>query len=271
MRIARVVLALLLVVGVGILLGRPAYRNWKRQRFLAQAQAFLVKGDFANASLSARQVLSLSPSNLVACQIMAGMAERAGSPALLDWRRRIAEISPTPENRLRLASTALRLQRPPYLQTAQILEDLRAGATNLPAFHVVSAELAIRLNELDAAQTHFQAAARLEPTNELHQLNLATLRIGSTNAALAAEGRAVLESLCRSTNLGAVALRSLATDSLRRQDFAAAAAWFAQLVIHPRCTTEDRLLHLDLLFRDKSPEFTPYLESLKQRASDERG
>jgi tetratricopeptide (TPR) repeat protein len=197
---------------------------------------------------------------------MAGWAEKAGSPALLDWRRRIAEVSPTLENRLLLASTALRLQRPPYPLTAQILDDLRAEATNLPAFHVVSAELALRLKELDAAQAHFQAAARLEPTNELYQLNLAALRLASTNAALAAESRATLESLRQSANLGAVALGWLVQDCLRRQDFAAAAAWSAQLVAHPRCTTEQRLQCLDLLLPGKGPEFTSYLESFKQRA-----
>jgi hypothetical protein len=266
-KLALVALALLLLVGgAGIWWGRPAYRSWKQRRLLAQAQMFLAKGDYRNVSLSARQVLSLNPSNLAACQLMAGLAEMAGSPALMDYRRRIAEVSPTPENRLLLASTALRLQRPPYPLAAQILDDLRAGATNLLAFHVVSAELAIRLNELDAAQAHLQAAARLEPTNELHRLNLATLRLGSTNAALAAEGRAVLESLRQSTNLAVVALGSLVKDSLRRKDFAGAATWSAQLITNPRCTPEDRLQHLNLLLRDKGPEFTSYLESLKQRA-----
>jgi Flp pilus assembly protein TadD len=265
-RLALLALALLLLAGAGIWWGRPAYRNWKQRRLLAQAQTFLAKGDLRNASLSARQVLSLNPSNLVACQLMAGWAEKAGSPALLDWRRRIAEVSPSPENRLLLASTALRFQRPPYPLTAQILDDLRAGATNLPAFHVVSAELALRLNELDAAQAHFQAAARLEPTNELYQLNLAALRLVSTNAALAAESRATLESLRQSTNLGAVALGWLVEDCLRRRDTAAAAAWSAQLVAHPRCTTEQRLQRLDLLLTGKGPEFTSYLESFKQRA-----
>ena len=266
-RIAVVAGALLLVTAGAILLGRPAYRNWKQRRFLAQAQAFLAKGEFANASLSAREVLSLNPSNLVACQLMAGMAEKVGSPALLDWRRRIADISPTPENRLVLAATALRLQRAPYPLAAQVLDDLHSGATNLPAFHLVSAELAIRLNELDKAQIHLEAAARLDPTNEMYRLDLATLRLASTNAALAAEGRATLESLCRSTNLGAVALRSLATDAVRRTDFGAAAAWSDQLIANPRCTTEDRLQHLDLLLRDKGPEFASYLGSLKQRGT----
>jgi hypothetical protein len=265
-RLALLALALLLLAGAGIWWGRPAYRDWKQRRLLAQTQTFLAKGDLRNASLSARQVLSLNPSNLVACQLMAGWAEKAGSPALLDWRRRIAEVSPTLENRLLLASTALRFQRPPYPLTAQILDDLRAEATNLPAFHVVSAELALRLKELDAAQAHFQAAARLEPTNELYQLNLAALRLASTNAALAAESRATLESLRQSANLGAVALGWLVEDCLRRQDPAAAAAWSAQLVAHPRCTTEQRLQCLDLLWPGKGPEFMSYLESFKQRA-----
>jgi len=208
------------------------------------------------------------PQSFESCRLPAhgGLGGEGRLAALLDWRRRIAEVSPTPENRLLLASTALRFQRPPYPLTAEILDDLRAGATNLPAFHVVSAELALRLKELDAAQAHFQAAARLEPTNELYQLNLAALRLASTNDALAAESRATLESLRQSANLGAVALGWLVEDCLRRQEFAAAAAWSAQLLAHPRCTTEQRLQCLDLLLPGKGPEFTSYLESFKQRA-----
>ena len=265
-RLAIVALALVLLIGAGIWLGRPPYRSWKERWFVTEAQAFMAKGDYANGSLCARQALALNPSNLVACQLMAGLAEMAGSPALLDWRRRIAELAPTPENRLALASTALRFQQPPYPLAVQILDDLRAGATNLPTFHVVSADLALRSKELEKAESHFAAAARLEPTNDVYKLNLATMRLSSTNAALAAEGRAVLESLRRSTNLGAVALRSLANDSLRHQDLAAAMTWSDQLVANPRCTTEDRLQHLDLLLSGKGLEFSSYLGGLKQRA-----
>jgi tetratricopeptide (TPR) repeat protein len=266
MRLALVALGLLLLAGAGMWWGRPPYRHWKERRFVTEAQAFMAKGDYANGSLCARQALALNPSNLVACQLMAGVAEMVGSPAVLDWRRRLAEVSPTPENRLALAATALRFQQPPYPLAVQILDDLRPGTTNMPIFYVVSADLAIRMKELEKAESHFAAAARLDPTNELYRLNLATLRLGSTNAVLAAEGRAVLESLRRSTDFGAVALRSLASDSLRHQDMAAARTWSDELITNPRCTTEDRLQHLDLLLPGQGLEFMSYLEGLKKGA-----
>jgi len=255
------------MAGAGIWWGRPAYRSRKQRLQLAQAQNYLAKGDLANCSLCARQVLSLDRSNLLACQLMAGLAEKTGSPALLDWRQRIVEVSPTLENRLLLASTALRFQRPPYPLTTRTLDDVRAGATNLPAFHVVAAELGLRLKEPETAQFHFRAAARLDPTNELYQLNLAALCLASTNSAFATEARARLDSLRRSTNLGTFALGWLIEDCLRRQDRASATVWSVQLVAHPRCTTEARLQHLNLLLPGEGPEFTSYLESFKQRAS----
>src|ERR1035437_10495412 len=105
-KLALVALALLLLVaGAGIWWGRPAYRSWKQRRLLAQAQMFLAKGDYRNVSLSARQVLSLNPSNLAACQLMAGLAEMAGSPALMDYCPRNAEGLPPPGNRPLLGST----------------------------------------------------------------------------------------------------------------------------------------------------------------------
>ena len=272
-RLALVALALLLLVGAGIWWGRPAYRNWKQRRLLAQAQAFLAKDDFANGSLSVRQVLSLNPTNLVACQLMAGLAERAGSPALLDWRRRIAEVSPTPENRLLLASTALRLQRPPYPLTAQILDDLRAGSTNLPAFQWSRPSLAIRLNELDAAQTHFQAAARLEPTNELHQLNLAdpAPRLHQCRPRRGRPRRAGRPAPEHEPRRGRPPFAGQA-DSLRRQDLAAAAAWSdavgGQPALHDRGPPP---APQSALAGTKVPDFTSYLASFKQRADHERG
>ncbi len=76
-------------------------------------------------------------------------------------------------------------------------------------YHVVAAELAMKLGRASAAASHFEAAARLEPTNELHQVNLSVLRLQSADDAVASTARATLERLSGSPGVGAVALRWL--------------------------------------------------------------
>src|SRR5437667_7601203 len=126
----------IVVIVIGTLLGfqyfgRPVYKRHKETRSIEQAKGFMVKHDYRNASLSARQTLQVNPNNLEACQIMAELAEMSRSPHLLDWRRRVADLAPTTENKILLASTALRAQGAPYLLTAQILEEIGDSAKDV--------------------------------------------------------------------------------------------------------------------------------------------
>jgi hypothetical protein len=186
----------------------------------------------------------------------------------LSWtgRRRIAEAAPTVENKLLLASSALRAEAPPYPLAAETLEELKGTATNVAAYHAVSAELALRLKRTGEATFQFEQASRLEPTNELYQLNLAVLRLQSTNALAASPARATLESLRASTNVGAVALRWLVADSLGRDDLAAAERFSRQLQTDPRALPDDRLQLLSILRQSKNPEFDAYLSALRKAA-----
>src|SRR5437899_1571896 len=108
----RTVLALGLAASTLVLvswfIARPAYRRHQQTRAIAQAKKFIAEKDFRNASLSARRALAINPANLEACRIMALLAEIAGAPEALAWCQRIAELSPTVENKLALASMALR-------------------------------------------------------------------------------------------------------------------------------------------------------------------
>src|SRR5260370_39734385 len=90
-----VVFASLLVLGF---FARPAYRHYQERRSLEQANGFFARGDFSNASLSARQALQSNPRNLDACRVMAQLAPRSRSPHLLDWLRRIVDLEPPIEN-----------------------------------------------------------------------------------------------------------------------------------------------------------------------------
>src|SRR6266536_2847911 len=121
--IAVAVAAAIAAVGIWFV-GWPAYRQRQERRAVGQAAQFMAKGDWRNASLSARQALQINPRNLEACRIMAELSELSRSPGALDWRRRIAEAAPTIENKLRLAAAAMRLQGPPFSLAIQTLEEI---------------------------------------------------------------------------------------------------------------------------------------------------
>jgi len=258
------------VVVLGLLglwfLGRPAYKRHRESRAVEQAKRYFDQADYRNASLSARQALQANTQNLEACRIMAELAERSRSPYVLDWRHRIVEIAPTIQNRLMLASTALRSQGPPYPLAAQTLDELKDSAGQIAAYHAISAELALRLKRPGEAIAQFEQASRLEPTNELHQLNLAVLLLQSTNEGAPAAARATLERLRTSTNVGNVALRWLVAESLGRDDLSAAGKFSTQLLADPRSVPEDRLQHLTILERSQSSDFKPYLGKLQSDA-----
>src|SRR5688572_11126100 len=120
---------LLIVAGLGVWFGLPAYRASKEKRFAAQALEALQKGENRKALLSAQQVLVLNSNNVTACRVMAELADLSRSPHALVWRRRVAEIEPTRSNKLVFASAALRFEQPPFPLAVQALKELDS-ATN---------------------------------------------------------------------------------------------------------------------------------------------
>lgn len=258
-------------IGLGILgvagwFGHAAYRHFKEQREQGLAQAFLAKGDFRNALLSARQALQLDATNAVACRIMAELADRAHSPETTNYLQRLVQSEPTIENKLRLAAAGLRYEGRPFSRTAEILEALAPVATQRADYHVVAGSLALSTGQLPAAETHFEAAATLNPTNRLFQLNLAVVRLSMTNAAKADLARATMEGLCTDTNFAAAALRALIVDRLAHQAIAAANRYSQQLLAQPEATLSDRLQHLKIIQQLHSDDFASQLQAVQSVA-----
>lgn len=247
--------------------GRSAYRRFQERREQGQAQAFLAKGDFRNALLSARETLALDPTNIPACRVMAEIADRSHSPVALELLRRIAQTEPTTENKLLLAMAGMRYQSAPFPLTAQILEELAPVATNQAGYQVAAASLALSTGHLTDAETHFQAAAALDPTNRLFELNLAVLRLGMTNASKAAAARLLLEQMRTDTNFAPAALRALVADRLAHQDAAAANDYSTQLLACPQATLGDRLQHLRILRQLSDGDFPARLLALQQASA----
>src|SRR5687768_14168088 len=88
--------------------GRPAYRGYRERHSLALAHGFMREGDHKKAWLSVRQVLAMNPNNIEACRMTADLADFSRLPTAVVWRRKVAELAPTIDNRLMLASCALR-------------------------------------------------------------------------------------------------------------------------------------------------------------------
>jgi hypothetical protein len=260
-------LAILAALAGTCRLGLRHYRRYQEQRWTKEAQVFLAHSDYRDAALSARKVLTLNPNNLQACHIMETLADMAHSPVALDWQRHIVQIEPSIENQLMLAGVGLQYQSPPFPLTTQILQDLAHTATNNVAYHVVAAQLALSLNQLAEAKTHLGIATRLDPTNHLFALNLATVRLASTNETEAAQGRAELEKFLTDPNLKLSALRSLVADRLAHKDFAAANSFSTQLLANTEANLGDHLQQLGILLQLKSADFNDSLATLQHDAA----
>ena len=259
--VAGVVLALV------VFPGRSVYRHLKEKHSAAQAQAFYSKGDYRNAWLSAQQAWLANSNNAQACLIMAKVSDLAHSPATLDWCLRLVKISPAITNQLLLASMGLRYQGPPYPLTSQVLEEMAASAAGMANYHIVSAELDLSLHRMADAEKQFEAACQLEPTNRLFQLNLAVIRLSSTNNFSADDARAKLKQFSSDANLGLPALRSLIADRLLHDDAPGALNYSTQLLANVQATLNDRLQNLGILKRLQSPALNAQLNGLQRDAA----
>jgi tetratricopeptide (TPR) repeat protein len=246
---------------------RPVYHRYKERRSLGLAECFMKQAEYKKAWLSVRQVLALNPTNIEGCRIAADLADLSHSPAAVGWRQKIAELSPTTDNRLMLASCALRNEVPPYPLATKTLESLARDATNQASYHVLSAERAIRLNLIAEAVQHLEAAMRLDPTNQVHALNVAVLRLQSSDPSTAAQARSRLHALSAHPEYGLIALRSLATDSFNRKDWPAAIQFSSRVLTNTNSTFADRIQHLSILqgteIGDRSSKFGPNSQGAK--------
>ena len=252
----------LAVMAIG--LGRPAFRHFKETRSLARARAFAAKGDYRSAVLSLRVALALNSSNVVAARLMADILDRGQSPSSLAWRKRVAELEPSFNNQLVLAACVLRYEQPPFSTAAQALEGCRSVGETNTAYHLLASQLALKLGRLADAETHWQSAVRLDPTNRQYQLNLATIRLRSTDAKTADAARHAMAQLSTDPVLGIATLRSLAADSLSRRDLAAAEDYSRRLQTQPQATLEDRLLYLTVLSENHSPDLSQSLAHVQR-------
>jgi len=253
--------------------GYRGYKVWKQNHMMTLAHEFIAKSDGKNALLCVQQVLASNPRNLEASRLMAQMLEAARSQGALLWRSRIVEMNPKSlEDRLALAQTALALQD--YATATNALGGINAVGRKTAGYHNVAGAVAAAANQTAQAQTHFLEAIRLEPQNPAPQLNLAVVRLHSTNESSMVEARAALNRLCANptnSTLRCLALRELVVDAMRFKQNEGALALSRELVQQTNSVFRDRLLRLDVLRETRNAEFKPTLATFQRNAESEPG
>ncbi len=260
---AALVLSLLLVAGIGSYRG---YKIWTQDHSLKLARQFAAKSDLNNALLSLRKALLANPANLEACRLMADLAEGAKSPNAVFWRSRLVELEPDAlTNRFALVRAAIGAGDTAL--AAKTLAEVKPEAKQTAAYHKMAGAVALATGRYPEAEQHFSEAMRAEPDNPIPRLSLAVLRLQRADPQLAAAARAVLEGLRTNALVRPEALRPLAVDALRHQQYARALGLTAELLREPHASFNDRLLELEILHAADQPRFATALAALQHQAA----
>lgn len=211
-----VVVLALVAAGVSAWAGRPAYQRWRTARAVAQAHAFLARGDLAGARLALGTALRTRPDD-AALAALADYYEQAGSPEAVAVRRELWQRQPEDfAARLAWAGAALRFDDRPTARLAL------AGCTAEQKQTVAYLRAAAALALLDGAAGDADAllgelGARTPPTPEIRLLR-ATVQLRSRDAARVRAARAELAALVRLPEQTVPALRVLLADAFARRD-----------------------------------------------------
>ena len=245
--------------------GRKAYKSVTERRLVAQSNQYFEKKDVRNALLCLQHALQVNPSSLEATKAMADLLEKGGVPTALSWRIRAAQLKPDDAQcRFAWAETALALRDFPSAANALLGVDEK-GKTSA-TFHSLAGALAWSVMKAGDAEQQYKEALRLEPTNQVFCLDLATIDMASTNEAVANAARRSMEQLATNAALRSTALHYLAADAEAHKSVSRALAYSKEILQSPSATFNDKIGHLVLLQEDKNADTGAWLASLKEEA-----
>jgi cytochrome c-type biogenesis protein CcmH/NrfG len=253
---------IILVLVVGSTFGYRQFRAWQQRRLIAEGNALVNEGDVKRASLDARRLLQINPDSAEACRIMARLAEKAGSRAALEWRRRVMDLGKaTPDDLILLARAAVRFEDRATADVA--MSRLPESAKETAAYHALLADIAFAQRDGIEMEKQLSEASRLEPANKDYTMRLAALRLGANDFALRDRGKETLLELQKDPGLRRDATRYLAEGALRQGDNSEALTLARQLDNLPGKTYTDRLVLLSALQAARDSGFQAFLEELQ--------
>ncbi len=255
----------ILILSVVAVLGFSGYRGysiWSQAELVSRAKECLEKGNSIGAMIALRNVMAINRLNPDACRLMGDFAETDHSPEVVQWRQRLLVIDPESfTNHVLLARAALEFGD---LATAQkTLDRVNAEDKKTSTFYMTQGAVYVAGHSLDLAEAQFTEALKLEPDNSQLQLNLALIRLQSTNTSVASVARNNLEKLSANRDFRAEAFRQLALDALRHSNAVQALTYSRKVVGEPNASLNDRLFHLNLLRITQDSQQSEFLGRLQ--------
>src|SRR6516164_8824810 len=208
------IIAVVILVGLGLaaLLLPGQLSSWREKQLLSAARASFERGDLPNAVIICRQLLQGNPYSPDACRLMVAINEQANSPQAIGWELKLADFShDDPEVLTKLATLGLKFGETGIAEDA--LNRLPGPAKGTPAALSVQAILAITAGQFAEAESLFERATKLEPSNLNWRLDLLKCQLQFHDLAHADSARQELEALSKNSTVKADALRALLQDA----------------------------------------------------------
>jgi Flp pilus assembly protein TadD len=255
----------ILVAGlaIAIWLSPRQFSAWQQHRLLVSAQAFLQQGDLRSAMVSCQQLIQVNPDSIAAYRLLISIDEQANSPRAITWASKIVPLSNNDPNALiQVAAIALRFGETEMAREA--LNQLPATAKEAPVPLALRGTIEVVGGRLRAAESLFDRAAKLDPSNPSYRLNLLKIQLQSRDIAKADAARSDLEQLAKESATKVEALRALQQDARAHGQLDRALSIAEQLVSIPNAPLSDRLLLLEELRVTEKKRFPAELLELEQ-------
>lgn len=254
--------ALKLFIGVGclILAGALSLAAWKgykvfrEYRVMVRARYFLEKKDYTQAAMTLQWALQMNPKNLEAAKLLADTAERGNAKDAVQIRRVVADLDPkNAANYLSWADMALKKADTANAQIA--LDTMRDAGLENAAYWDARARLADASGHPELIEPAMLQAVRLDPTNSLFRLRLASMQLGRDEKDATAQALTTIEELTEDAKTRRAALRVLLYHALGTKNSAKSVEVAARLLHSPDAVFEDRLVYLGIMQKASRWEF----------------
>ena len=244
-----------------------SYSKSKESRLMTMSRGFIAHAELQEARLSLSEVLRLNPRNVEATRLMADLVAGDSKTEELQWRMRVTELVPgSAKDRIALAMAAAKSGNLALATNA--LAKVAVVNQKTAEYQNAVGVLAIAEHQPLLAESAFATAASLDPSSEVPRLNLAVLRLHSTNQVSVSQARKALAALAQGPNPAyhCQALRELIADAYVHGQLSSAVALSRRLLADTNSQFSDRILQLDVLEKTRGSELTTALAEARTAA-----